>query len=259
MTRFSVCALSYNGSVTWFQRWASSLRRWFQADLIADVRVGLNEPSEELLREARAQLETLEIPVHLLVTRQNVGKYPVMRRLFWHMPTPLSDATMWFDDDSYVDGPGLFSDCSYLLEHQADVLGFVWRMKLAGRQGVWLTKQPWYRGQAVTGFLFPTGGWWAVKTPVLERWNWPAPELHHSGGDRAFGELCRQQGYKVLDYVRTKGLDQVPVRVNADGAGKHCAAPRRGLSSGAPAIGVQDVSPPPRPDFYYEIWRTEFQ
>lgn len=187
-----------------------------------------------------------DFPFRLLDAPDNPGKYVVMRRLlheasiqgpFWPPPAAL---VMWFDDDSYVKAADAAVWLRRTVEHfhrsGADVLGSVYTLKsgLQGGQPDWVRSRPWYGGKPVargTKTPFATGGWWLTRWAVLRDFNWPDPDLVHLGGDYMFGELCRQQGLKLVDYKEG-------VAINADLTGRESSAERRGLSRRSQPVGM---------------------
>lgn len=167
---------------------------------------------------------------------ENIKKYPMMRRLFG-LRHPAADArlsvvtpfVMWFDDDSYIKAEDPH-DWLRLVEQtveNADMIGSVYTIRLQGRQETWIMDQPWYTGLPVRRsqrVAFCTGGWWAIRTEVLQKFQWPPPELVHRGGDVMLGELCRQQQLRISDF--SEG-----VAINANAEGVAARAPRRGFDS----------------------------
>lgn len=109
----------------------------------------------------------------------------------------------------------------------ADMIGSVYTIRLQGRQETWIMDQPWYTGLPVRRsqrVAFCTGGWWAIRTEVLQKFQWPPPELVHRGGDVMLSELCRQQQLRISDF--SEG-----VAINANAEGVAARAPRRGFDS----------------------------
>lgn len=233
MPQFTVCCLFYGNYPNLAERTLGSLCREAWLDNI-EVRVGCNQISlatTEVLRSYTGDWggkpllrsdRTWFCPTNLL-------KYPMMRRIFYDRPieTPY---VMWFDDDSWIrqDAPdNWFDQIARTMEdpaEPADMLGHIWTMKLGGNQFRWYQDQPWYGGKTITKHHkveFATGGWWVIRTQILQKWNWPVPEIIHRGGDVALGELCRQQGYNLQNYNNG-------VCINADDSGRPSTMERRG-------------------------------
>ena len=169
----------------------------------------------------------------------NIRKYPMMRHMFYDAEwgANRSDYVMWFDDDSFIKPAartGTFiNDIVNELETAGDILGREYRIKLQGQQHTWVTQQEWYTAspaiteKASVGFL--TGGWWVVKTSVIQKLNYPWETLTHNGGDVMLGIACQQAGYKLVQHKANT------VAVNADVNGVESRAKRRGLSE--PPVG----------------------
>jgi hypothetical protein len=134
---------------------------------------------------------------------------------------------MWFDDDSYIDDHTRFWPdlMATLLEQQPDQAGQIWRMSKLDEQRQWLQQQYWYgcRASTTDRFVFCTGGFWLARRSMLQRLNYPFPELRHCGGDTLLSEAVRCSGGKIVSF-------DTGVRINADSAGRHSKAARRGYS-----------------------------
>ena len=234
--RFTVCCLFYGDYPQLAERLLKSLYRPEWLDQI-EVRVGCNQISlatVEILRSYTAEWggKPLLSSARTWYCETNLHKYPMMRRIFYDRPleTPF---TMWFDDDSWIRDSAPdhwfahianFMDTADNAGNVADMAGAVWEMKLGGNQFRWYQDQPWYGDKHVSKHhkvRFATGGWWVIRTPLLQKWNWPVPEINHRGGDVALGELCRQQGYNLRNF--SDG-----VCINANDSGKCSSSPRRG-------------------------------
>ena len=228
MKPFTVCILLYGNYPGMAERLLKSLSRpaWYPK---FDLRIGLNDVSDATMRvvgrysgDGYSPLRYFgELPFY---------KYPLMRNMFWQQtpfPTPIETPyTMWFDDDSWLSRrcpDQWFSAVAASLD-TADMLGSIWEKDYEGDQRQFIEQMPWYTGKPLLPKMrFCTGGWWAIKTRILERWNWPDERLEHNGGDTLLGALCHQQGYR---------LQNAPggVHINADDAGRCSTAPRRGFS-----------------------------
>ncbi len=204
---------------------------------VSDFRLGLNEVCPATLSLVQWFAENVSkkygLPVRLYRCDVNAFKYPLIRRMILDPATPPAEHVMWFDDDSYLTGQeGWWPRVAEAAESCA-MLGKVYWVRLLGDQKAWIAKQPWYNPDAPP-FLqyrgrdavqFATGGWWAIRSAVLLKWDWPCLELKHCGGDSMLGELLRQQGYRLLGF-------EEGVRINANDAGDHSRAPRRGPPQG---------------------------
>lgn len=198
---------------------------------VADVRIGLNACSPATLAVLKTFKDSCQVPVITYRPEQNknVGKYPLMRRMLYDpvMPQP-ADYWMWFDDDSYVTR----TDAGWWERVRGHVLGahligHMWKIKLKPGQASGIMRQPWYNEKKLAEqatVQFVTGGWWAARTHILTDWDYPFRELHHNNGDVLLGELCRQQGYAMTNFVEN-------VAINANEKGKNGEAVRRGITT----------------------------
>lgn len=161
----------------------------------------------------------------------NIYKYPMMRSMLWQPPRQVkSEFVAWFDDDSFLTVP-VGEWAAHVLETMrrtgAAMLGAPYTIPLQGAQADWVEDQPWYAGQDVRtpGYKvsFVTGGYWVIRTEVLQRFDWPLAALRHNGGDVMLGELLHQQQLPILK-------DRFGVAINADAQGVECRAGRRGFS-----------------------------
>lgn len=205
----SVNVLCYGDYPQLAERCLGSIARSLPpADLpVADVRVGLNAASPATLAAVKGHLAPLlgRLPVYTYTPERNVGKYPLMRQMFRDGGLPLAKYVMWFDDDSFLTArsPLWWRDVLARFEkHKADVLGSVYRWGPGHTPGQAkkIAEQPWCRKPVIRYTHWPrfaTGGWWAARTEILQKWDYPFPELHHNGGDTLLGELCFQQDYNL--------------------------------------------------------------
>lgn len=236
--QFSVCALFYGNHPGLARRCLDSIERALpqQEGRVRDFRLGCNdccEETQQLVRQfAKRVFEGHGIPSWLFFAG-NVCKYPMMRKMFYHEPLP--DWVMWFDDDSYLESPlpaGWWEEIARRME-RADMLGQIWFIPIQGNQWEWVQTLPWYnpavgppRRRRLRGrpcFEFCQGAWWVIRSSVLQKYDWPIPELQHNGGDSLLGELFRHQGLRMAKF--DKG-----VRINAGPRGEHSKAKRRGVS-----------------------------
>lgn len=168
---------------------------------VTDIRIGLNAVSAQTreLAFGFCQQSFVQSPCYIYepLDGQNVGKYPLMRRMFYDERRPLASKIMWFDDDSYLAN----ADMSWWNEAAAEsdkyvVMGARHFIRPRGNQWEGVRAQPWYSGLPLTPtgmFSFITGGWWTAQTEFLHAWDYPFLDLHHNGGDSILGELARQR------------------------------------------------------------------
>jgi hypothetical protein len=206
---FSVCALTYGDHPKLIERLLRSLRSSGAAPFLQDLRIGFNAVSPQTRELVFEQLgnQWLETPCYVYEPEQgdNVGKYPLMRRMFYDPVRPLADRVMWFDDDSHLDesaGPAWWRQT---VRFAAETLigGAIHKLQQRRRQYLGIPQQPWYSGMPLGPehtFRFVTGGWWVGRTEFLTRWDYPFPEVFHNGGDSILGELVRQQSGLLKRY-----------------------------------------------------------
>ena len=190
-----------------------------------EFRFGFNAVGKETRAYVQESIAQVFHAATCVEPEQNIFKYPMMRRLFYDRPLT-APLTMWFDDDSC-----LAPDCNVdswlprvtrLLETYA-MIGSLYRQRLLGNQAEWIKHQSWATGKPVSPYVkFITGGWWTIQTNVLQRFNWPVPEIRHRGGDVMLGALCDQQSLPIAHF-RDK------VWINANTAGVESKSPRRGF------------------------------
>lgn len=258
---FSVGVLLYGDHPQLARRCLSSLvASGLSGKFVQDVRLALNNVSEETHRfvheQAIPQLTACGIPVFVYTTeaRDDIGKYPLMRRMLYSPPA--ASRWMWFDDDSWL-LPSVSQDWwQAVADKQATLLGQPWWIRARGNQTDWIRKQSWCTVEPASRqykFLFATGGWWVADTYFLYSWNYPFPELYHSGGDSILGELVRQQSGKLVtfyDGVVINGRDpSLPGSVY-----KQKETPSRGSGRRKRQYVGEDYSP----DLAYSLSHQEF-
>ena len=234
---FTIAVLLYGDYLHLAARCLNSIveRPWFEE---VDLRVATNELGQATSDYVDALVEQGSLlEKNLYVSSENSLKYPMMRRLLYDPDNPVAtDYFMWFDDDSYISAQQgvqptwLAHVASAMVD--ADMIGAPHRMALRGSQHLWIQHQPWYAGKPVKAgqnVSFFTGGWWTIRTEILQAHNWPVLDIKHRGGDVMLGELGRQQGLKMRRF--TAG-----VAINADDRGRMNGSPHRGYNE--PAVGV---------------------
>jgi hypothetical protein len=224
------------------------------AGLLTDVRIGLNSVCEETRSFVREFCERARLPVPCTVFEPptNVGKYPLMRRMFQDRPLP--PQVMWFDDDSYLGrqrSPDWWGRTVDFADHYGQI-GRVHFIRQRSKQYLAIPRQPWFNGEPVsqtTRFRFITGGWWVAKSALLNRWDYPFPALHHNGGDSILGELWRQRSVRIGDYTGAYCHCQGCLKIRKGRTpedGVHInASPRRGLGRRGEHYVWQDGNPTP--------------
>lgn len=228
MNGFSVHVLLYGEHLDLAKRCIGSILQKMDEKLIGELRIGLNKVMPETRQLVIEGLKDLPFPVWIYECKKNALKYPLMRRMFYDPKRPIIlPYIMWFDDDSCI----VASDKSWwkrahAMIQQADMIGDLWRLRIQGKQAAGLKAQSWYRGVEIhpKGHMlkFATGGWWVIRTSLIQKFNYPWIELTHNGGDSTLGEVFRQQGLRLVSF--REGL-----WINADSTGAPSSAPRRGV------------------------------
>jgi GT2 family glycosyltransferase len=239
---FTICVLLYGDNLPLAERCLNSIVAL--PDLVrCELRIGMNDCSPDthdfvgtLFKEENEKGRN----VLLYNSTTNRGKYPVARWMFHDPTNPVRGPfIMWFDDDSYITTPTKeWLDGVEAAMNGADMCGVVMRAALAGNQHLWIQMQPWYNGKPLckgwpasspnpmlaNGYFVPgfaVGGWWTVRTNIVNKLDWPPPNIIHRGGDFMFGEALRQNDMKLVNYA-----DGVAVNASLEGASHK--ATRRG-------------------------------
>jgi hypothetical protein len=172
-------------------------------------------------------------------------KYPLMRAMFHERPieTPY---TLWFDDDSWIKTSAPDDWFERLEQHmhtkQLHVAGARYWIHLRGNQHLWIADQPWYTGKPVSPRMkvdFITGGWLALRTHLIYKYDWPSSDIVHNGGDVMLGALCHQQDLTIGNFTEH-------LAINADQQTAKCSSANRRGASLTPA-GVDYKRPEERP------------
>ena len=241
---FSICTVTYGDYPELIKKTLDSLKANFSENPshIRDVRIGLNAVSDSTFEYVMGWAGTFGLcPVFVYqeVNNQNVGKYPLMRRMFQEEPAvKLSDCVLWLDDDTYFKKvPSSWWERVFDLSAQHTVVGLVHYIVSRGNQSLGVKEQPWFTGHEMLKrhkFKFATGAWWTAQYDFLQKWDYPFLEVYHNGGDSILGELCRQQNASIFDFKEGaqcnarccyKGIDQDGVvHINVGGR-----AGRRGI------------------------------
>lgn len=254
---FSVNALLYGDYPDLAERCLGSLSLMFNKGYVKEFRIGLNAVSTRTRKVAETFAEKSQVTCLLYTPNggKNVGKYPLMRRMFYDVERPvMSRYLMWFDDDSYyteersnIAKEEWWQTLVTVLNFRA-VCGSLYRpaFEWSDTEIATISKQSWYSGVSInTKPVFATGGWWAARREFLADWDYPFPQLHHNGGDVLLGELCRQQPPVTGD--TNVGMFRTNLRINADFSGRESGAKRRGITTPRPYVAGSEtnvVDPP---------------
>lgn len=189
-----------------------------------EFRFGLNAVGPRRSAYLRAMAEDFFNDAIVAESAENIYKYPLMRRMFQAAPlrAPL---TMWFDDNSHLDPEmdvGVWVERVKKHMRYCDMIGSVYTQGLVGNQARWICSQPWYSGKNPGPYVkYAAGGWWTIKTDVLQQFDWPVSEIKHHGGDAMLGELIYQQDLQLCHF-----RDHVMIQTNDSGV--EAATVRRG-------------------------------
>jgi hypothetical protein len=226
----TICALTYGPYPELARQVLDSIRTHCPRHHYRLV-VGANCVCRETLRLLR-QRQAAGLIDRLLISRENLGKGPMMRRLFAGIQTRL---TWWFDDDSFLTQDNALSlwlshvraspPTTVLWGQQA----VCWEPQdFTPLQDVWqfIRTAPWYRGIPPPSWrpggkgefnfhgqglgdgrwLFILGGCWMIRTRAIRALDWPDPRLVRHGDDVLLGEAIRQQGWRIAN-IGTPGVE----------------------------------------------------
>lgn len=212
-----ICILFYGSSDKYLQLAQRVLNKPMQllAERNIEFRFGCNAVGNDTRNFLQQQIADHFRSARVIEQISNLFKYPMMRRMFNCAPIS-APITMWFDHDSYIDPE---TDVDSWLERvtrqlsACDLIGSVHLSRLAAEHESWLAKQPWKIKENASHYVqHVSGSWWAINTPVLQKYDWPPPNLQQKGGDILLGELFRQQGLRLCHF--RDGL-----RINVNDAG----------------------------------------
>lgn len=236
----TICILLYGDFLQYAQRCLSSILALPSFKDI-ELRIGMNDAGQPTSNYVR-DLVRSHTNILYLASDTNIGKYPLMRKMFHELPIN-SPYIMWFDDDSYIKTPtqDWLNNISHLMT-RASVCGQIMYCYYENNQHYWITQQPWYKGKPIeqrnNGYLmngFPVGGWWCARTQLLKDLDWPPKNLYHRGGDMLFGEALRQANIAPVNYHEGVAIN-ASLETSMDTSAK-----RRGLN---PPVTGRDYNPP---------------
>jgi len=204
---FVALALAYGPHTDLIRRLLGSLTLEAPGfDCVRTVVLGANAVSAETLAVMRDWQKRQPVPVTLLVSDLNVGKYTLMRPMLSLAAESPATHVMWFDDDSYLD-PACDRNWWQAVTSAASactVLGAVHTISQRGNQYAGISAQPWYTGKPVLldhKFKFATGAWWTAELNFLRQHQYPFLDVYHNGGDSILGELVRQQSGRLGSFA----------------------------------------------------------
>jgi len=209
------------------RRFLTSLYRFTPKDRFT-LRVGLNEACPEtvdLVQSAAVEHGNLAI----WSEARNVFKDPMMRRLLYDQSLE-TEWAIWFDDDSYPYRGDWLQSLALKIESEPEVdmwggMHYTGADKTAEQ---FIRSAGWFRGlpfNYVTPkgelrdepvLTFIAGGFWACRTRVLQKLDWPDRRLVINGDDCFFGEALRQNGYTIGRFTSGVRINTEPRRWPAD-------------------------------------------
>lgn len=189
-----------------------------------EFRFGCNAVGPATRDFIREQVALFFPRASVIDSAENAHKYPMMRRLFHDQPLT-APITMWFDDDSCFAPDTDVVKWLPRIQRQLiapTVLGSVYTTRLTDKQIDWVQQQSWYNGKLPQPYVkFVLGSWWATRSDILTRFDWPPPFKTRRGADVMLGELCRQHNFTLAHF-------RDGVRINANSAGVEFAGSKRG-------------------------------
>ena len=205
---FSVCTVAYGPHTDLLRKLLDSIvMSQPPRGMITDLRIGLNDVSPEtfnLVMQFCGNRMT-GTNCYVYVPAKNVGKYPLMRRMFYDQKAPLAKLVMWFDDDSHL-GPAVGSvwwQKAVAATSSTVMIGRTHALAQRRQQYKMIPRQPWFGSKHVHEkhvYFFVTGGWWVTQSTNLTKFDYPWPDIHHNGGDSMLGEMMRQQGIRLANF-----------------------------------------------------------
>jgi hypothetical protein len=185
---------------------------------VKDVRIGLNDASYSTtlyaVEWANRLLEKTGTRTVIYCCRWGDRpslKYPVQRLMFHDPVAPQGEHVMWFDDDSYLITEQEFwwKIRDSFLKNRWDVLGRTYTNPHVNEgQRQWVIAQDWHDPDVKTltklspktyTCKFTQGAWFVARRELLEKMDWPIPELKHCGGDTMFGIATKHYKAQVGD------------------------------------------------------------
>ena len=199
----TICVLAYGANARMAKRFLASLYDCTDPRLFS-LRAGLNAV-EPATRKLFRKYASRHGNVTLFVSRKNIFKSPMMRRMFYD--PPLATAwTIWCDDDTHFLRRDWLPRLGLKIEQSPKVSmwGRPYALWSTDASIVdWIKGALWYRGKRCVRakdpkgkkaikFRFAPGAFWAARTEILRRLNWPDPRLIHANEDFLLGEALRQ-------------------------------------------------------------------
>lgn len=219
----TLCVLCYGPNASLAERFLASLYSTTDPALF-QLRAGLNEVEDrtfhlfETFQKQHRNISILRSPANLYKSR-------MMRRLFHETPLA-SNWTIWCDDDSHFTRADWLHRLALKIEHHPGAALWGWLHYFRTRDDSildWIRQAAWYQGrpfgrgtdpdgQPATEFLFPTGGFWAIRTEILRRLDWPDPRLVQGADDILLAEALRQNHLHFENFHHGVAINDAPRR-----------------------------------------------
>jgi hypothetical protein len=207
----TLCLVSYGANPQLVRRLLESFEKFSDTSLFS-LRVGLNAVCSETEKVVR-EFQRKNGKVYVSTSRKNIFKIPMMRRLL-HERRVETAWTIWCDDDTYFTRADWLHRLALKIEGapNIDMWGWMHVVWITENETLdWMRRAPWYRrrpfhkgtdleGRRAVELRFATGGFWAIKTEVLYKLDWPDPRLVQGGDDFILGEALHQNGCKIGNF-----------------------------------------------------------
>jgi hypothetical protein len=217
--RYTICVLMYGDYHDLHKACLNSILR-----TVPPKRRQLRIATNAICQQSKNWLDRLhgDGEIHTLMhNRENIKKYPAMRKLFHDPANPITDRwVIWFDDDSICSRDDEWWEklgqviVTASPKHQK-IVGSVRIWNFNPAQLKWMSTRPWYRNrpwqlkngrEAPNGnkVLFACGGFWAAEMDALRAAMVPDEQIGHNGGDYMVGAQLWQAGYGVYSWNNQK-------------------------------------------------------
>lgn len=218
----TICVLAYGDYPGLLQKCLESIYNNTNVSQF-ELRLGLNAVSERVLKYVQRFVAGRD-DIRLYTETRNIYKYPMMRRMFTEHPLT-TKWVVWLDDDSRITAPDWLPRLdAYAASRPCDMVGKQYYHHVSQGMMNWIRAASWFKARDLVlrhGRLiseFATGGWWALKTEVIKRLDWPDRRLSHRGdvelGSALFqiGAVLRSYAYGVVisGYPRRGASQQRP-------------------------------------------------
>ena len=232
----TICVIAYGPHADLAEKFLNQLYENTDPALFR-LRFGLNEAeprTHALVEKAVDKFGNIDVFVESI----NIFKNPLMRRLFYERPLG-SKWTIWFDDDCFPTRPDWLEWLAIRIKEKPDIAQWGWMRyaQYGDSNGIidFMARSYWNKGlplprtQGATQDTFnridfAAGGFWALRTDVIKKLNWPDPRIVQYAEDVMLGEALRQNGFKMGAFTYGYEIGDTPRR-NSN-AEEICGLPR---------------------------------